>query len=45
VPNLNVLAGSHIASAFFFCSLGSGKITVFSTVKTNFIIDIFAYVQ
>ena len=43
--NLNPVKGGSVASNFFFCGLGSGKLTIYSFLPAHFLIDIFAYVQ
>jgi hypothetical protein len=45
VPNVNMSLGSRTVSNFFFCALGGGKITVFSTIKVHFRLDAYGYMQ
>jgi hypothetical protein len=46
VSNVNMAAGGQVFPNFFCCGLGTGgQLTVFSAIQTNFLIDVFAYVQ
>jgi hypothetical protein len=45
VSNVNMAAGGQVFPNFFCCGLGSGQLTVFSSIQTNFLIDVFAYMQ
>lgn len=45
VSNVNMASSGSVFPNFFFCGLGSSDLTVYASIKSHILIDVFAYVQ